>query len=165
MSHVATIDVEVKDLDGLGEACRRLGLELVRGQETYRCWYTATPDESREAFLMNTRQTVADLVPEGVDPADIGKCKHAIRVIGDETAYEIGLVNRRDGRPGYSLLWDEYRSNEPGRALFEKVGKSCSNLRQQYALVVARKNALAQGFRVLGEQRLENGTVQLRLAR
>src|SRR5437868_6583997 len=35
MSHVARVRVQFKNLEHLAEACRRAGLELVRGQETY----------------------------------------------------------------------------------------------------------------------------------
>lgn len=51
MSHVATIDVEVKDLDALAEAAARIGMELVRGQSTYRCWYTASDPAYRDQYL------------------------------------------------------------------------------------------------------------------
>ena len=38
MSHISKIELEVKDLGILGQACRKLGLELVKGQESFR-WY------------------------------------------------------------------------------------------------------------------------------
>jgi len=53
MSHISKIELEVKDLGTLALACRRLGLELVRGQKTFK-WY------GQEA----------------------GKCEHAIKVPG-----------------------------------------------------------------------------------
>jgi hypothetical protein len=36
MSHISKIELEVKDLSVLGAACKRLGLELVQGQTTYK---------------------------------------------------------------------------------------------------------------------------------
>jgi len=38
MSHISKIELEVKDLGVLGQACSRLGLQLERGQKTYK-WY------------------------------------------------------------------------------------------------------------------------------
>ena len=73
MSHVATIDIEVTDLGTLAAAAKRLGMELVQGQKTYR-WFAG-------------RQ---------------GDCEHAVRIPGDNKAYEIGVVKRTDGRLGYA---------------------------------------------------------------
>ena len=38
MSHISKIELEVKDLGVLGQACSRLGLELIRGQKYFK-WY------------------------------------------------------------------------------------------------------------------------------
>ena len=38
MSHISKIELEVKDLGVLGQACSRLGLSLIRDQKTYK-WY------------------------------------------------------------------------------------------------------------------------------
>ena len=53
MSHISKIEVEVNDLGSLGQACRRLGISLVKGQKTFK-WYGA----------------------------EAGKCDHAIKVPG-----------------------------------------------------------------------------------
>jgi hypothetical protein len=53
MSHISKIELEVNDLGTLALACRRLGLELFRGQKTFK-WY------GQEA----------------------GKCEHAIKIPG-----------------------------------------------------------------------------------
>jgi hypothetical protein len=130
MSHVATVDLDVKDLDALAEACGQLGLELVRGQQSYR-WYG---------------RSVGDYpLPAGFTVEELGKCEHAIRIPGDAHAYEIGLVRRRDGRAGYQLLWDFFGG---GYGLEAKVGAGCSKLKQQYAVAVAVKTAQRQGMRV-----------------
>src|SRR6266446_5904173 len=91
MSHVAEIDMEIKDLDALKAAAQDLGLEFCEGQQTYK-WYG---------------HSVGDFpMPAGFKEQDLGKCEHALRVKGNPGAYEIGIVPRRDGRPGYTLLWD-----------------------------------------------------------
>jgi hypothetical protein len=38
MSHISTIELEVRDLGILGQACERLGLGLIRGKTSFR-WY------------------------------------------------------------------------------------------------------------------------------
>jgi hypothetical protein len=38
MSHISKIELEVKDLGVLGQACTRLGLSLIRDQKTFK-WY------------------------------------------------------------------------------------------------------------------------------
>ena len=134
MSHVATVDVEVKDLDALAEAARAVGLELIRGQTTYR-WYG---------------RHVGDYpLPAGYAKKDLGMCEHALRIPDGPDkharAYEIGVVRRRDGKPGYALMWDFYSG---GFGLEERVGKDCQNLRREYALTVATRAAVARGYQV-----------------
>ena len=38
MSHISTIELEVKDLDILSRACSRMGLKLVKGQKSFK-WF------------------------------------------------------------------------------------------------------------------------------
>jgi hypothetical protein len=39
MSHISKIELEVRDLAVLGQACSRLGLDLQRGKKTFK-WYS-----------------------------------------------------------------------------------------------------------------------------
>jgi len=146
MSHVATVDIEIKDLDALETACKRLGLELMRDQTTYK-WYG---------------HSVGDYpLPEGFTAEDLGNCEHAIRVPHNEMAYEVGVVRRRDGKPGWQLMWDFWNR---GYGLQGLVGDNCSKLKQMYATQVATKAARMQGFNV-NERVLANGSIQLALTR
>jgi hypothetical protein len=105
-------------------------LELVRGQKTYK-WYG---------------RSVGDYpLPAGFGAHELGQCEHAIRIPGQPSAYEIGVVARRDGKPGYALLWDFWHG---GFGLEEKAGQDCKKLRQSYAVQVAAKQARKQGYRV-----------------
>jgi len=142
MSHVATIDLFITDLDSLAKACERLGLELVRGQKTYR-WYGESVGDYRAADAVK---------------APDGHCEHAIRVKGNSRAYEIGLVKRSDGKAGYQLVWDHWAG---GHGLCEKVmyaekGKrqkpNADKLKDWYAAEVAQKQMRRQGFRVNATQ-------------
>lgn len=95
MSHVVDVDVQIKDIDALKEACKERGLELVQ-KSTYR-WYG---------------RHVGDWpMPTGFTRADLGKCEYAIRVPGaDSDTYEIGVVRRRDGKEGYTFMYDFFNA-------------------------------------------------------
>eukprot|EP00913_Durusdinium_trenchii_P028456 g26684.t1 len=148
-AEAAVSNVDLKELrtnDAIrSQACRRIGLELVRDQREY-VWFG---------------ESVGDYpLPEGFTEAELGQCDHAIRVGLDHEArrlnpdpYEIGVVKRRDGRPGYTLLWDFFSG---GYGLEDVVGEECVKLRQSYALCAARRQAQLQGFRVQ-EVPLEDG--------
>lgn len=130
MSHVATIDLHIKDLEALKLACREIGLEFKEGQKTYR-WYG--------------RHVGDYALPEGTTANDLGKCSHAISVAGNARAYEVGVCERTDGKPGYRLLWDFYLG---GFGLEKIVGRNAGLLKQQYAAQVAMKQLRKQGMRV-----------------
>jgi hypothetical protein len=140
MSHISLIALKVRDLEALDAACRRLGeLELVRGQKTYR-WYG---------------RMVGDYpLPEGMTPADLGRCDHAIRLKDKPNAYEIGLVRRSDH---YALLWDFWNG---GYGLEAKVGANCARLKQAYAVELTRKQARSRGYS-LTEAAQVDGAIRL----
>jgi hypothetical protein len=132
MSHVATVNVVVKDLDCLEEAARRCGLEMVRGQKTYR-WYG---------------RHVGDYpVPAGFEVKDLGHCTHALRIAQDQLhpgnshAYEVGVVARPDGT--YALIWDFWAR---GHGLQDVIGDQGKTLINEYALQVAEQTARLQGW-------------------
>ena len=43
MSHLSKIELEVKDLETLSKACRRMGLDLIKGQDRFR-WFGQDAD-------------------------------------------------------------------------------------------------------------------------
>ena|SRR3990167_160019 len=129
MSHVVEIDVQIKDLDALAAAAKRLGLQLVLGQKTYR-WYG--------------RWVGDHPLPKGITQEELGKCEHALTQPGNQAGYEVGVVKRKDGK-GYTLLWDFWSG---GYGLQAKIGDGAQKLRQRYAAEVSIKNARRQGFSV-----------------
>jgi hypothetical protein len=127
MSHVAQVSIDIRDLDALEQACKTLGLELRRGQKTHRYYGGAQ-----------------------------GPCEHAIGVVDGSSHYEIGLVSRGEGKPGWQLAWDSWSAG-----LREKVGNDLGKLKQQYAVAVATRTAQRQGLRV--QQTIgANGSIVLR---
>lgn len=130
MSHVCEMELEIRDLESLEKACSRLGLELVKDQKEYKWYGTHVGDYP---------------VPKGFTKEDLGKCDHAIRVKNNSKAYEVGVVKRKDGGPGYQLIWDFWAG---GLGLQEKVGQDGGLLKQNYAAQVAKKQMLREGYRV-----------------
>ena len=142
MSHIAQIEIEVRDLDCLEAACKELGLDVARGQTKYKWWGSRVGREP---------------LPAGFHEADLGHCEHAIKIPGNEKAYEIGICQRRDGKPGFTLLWDFFNG---GYGLQEKVGQNAGKLTQLYAVHVATKQAKQQGYAVQRKV-LQDGKIQL----
>ena len=86
MSHLAKIQLQIKDLAALRLAAAARGLELVEGAQSFK-WYQGQ-----------------------------GKCDHKLRVKGGSArGYEIGIVRDEVGG-GYSLLWDDFDQKLKGAA-------------------------------------------------
>lgn len=146
MSKVVAVKMLIQDLTALERACTRLGLELVRGQQTYR-WYG---DRGQK-----------EGVPEGFQRAELGHCEHAIRIPNNPTAYEIGVVTRRDGQAGYTLLWDSWNK---GYGMTDYVGEGCETLSQMYTMEVALDQFAQLNHYMIEEQQTENGDIILTFA-
>lgn len=140
MSHVATIDLEIKDLGALKAACERLGYQWKEGQKNYK-WYG---------------RWVGDYpMPQGFKVKELGHCEHAISVPG--ASYEIGVVTR-NGKT--TLLWDFYYSG----GLEKVVGKGGGKLKQAYAVAATARAARKAGYSCY-ESVDEQGKIQLSLSR
>lgn len=132
MSHIAKIELQIKDLDTLRAACEQMSLQFMPDQRFYK-WYG---------------RAVADYpIPEGFSAADMGKCDHAIRVPG--ASYEIGVVHRNGN---YLLLWDFYSEGGLERVL----GKGAGRLKQAYSVERVRREAKLKGYHVQ-ERKTEQG--------
>jgi hypothetical protein len=134
MSHVASVELEVDDIPSLKEAAKAMGLEFVENQKTYK-WF---------GRFMNDYSGANAAHLHGINPKDYGKCEHAIRIPGDSKAYEIGVVKRADGKPGYQLVWDFWAG---GYGLRAKIGNDGGLLKQSYAVMRAKKEMLRKGYR------------------
>jgi hypothetical protein len=67
MSHIAKIELEIKDLRSQQEACKRLGYEFCTNQKTY-LWFG--------------RWVGDNPLPDGISEDQLGQCDHAIKVPG-----------------------------------------------------------------------------------
>lgn len=134
MSHISTIELEIKDLTALKKACETLGLSFITGQTTYN-WY---------GRLVNPEKTP---LPEGITEAHLGHCDHAIRVPNAE--YEIGVVQLGNK---HVLLADFWYAG----GLKKAVGKDGGLLKQAYAVERIKTEARKKGYR-LTQKRTETG--------
>lgn len=126
MSHLKTAELKVLDLQAAADAAALLGGELVLDQKTFRS-YTG----------QNT-------------------CSHAIRIPGTSNAYEIGLVQAKDGI-GYDLQYDNWG---PGAVLEQKFGCDLTTLREEYGCSVAARALTRRGYQIT-RQRNAAGELQL----
>lgn len=137
MSHVTTVRVEIKDLAALQSACQRLGLEFKTNQTNYK-WYG---------------RSVGDYIEPGTNVAELGKCDHAIGIPNNGTAYEIGVIARKDAPGVFELRYDFFAG---GYGLESIVGSRCSKLIEAYtkeiAIKEATKIATAEGYLVSTEE-------------
>lgn len=142
MSHVAKLDIELKDLDAIRNAVKRIGGIWKEGQKRY-AWYG---------------RHVGDYpLPEGFTATDLGKCDHAFGF--DGASYEIGVVRRADGT--YAILWDFY---SPGGLLPHMGGETADKFKQAYAIEKAKIEARKKGM-IVREKTLPNGAVQLSIGK
>jgi hypothetical protein len=130
MSHVADVDIKVRDLDALDTAVQALGGELVREQKTHKWYGRFLNDWSSDRAAVNRR-----------DPKTFGKCDHAIKFPGVD--YEIGLCKEEDG--SFTAVYDNYGS---GRMLEERCGGiGLPKLKDEYAAAVTTRVLARKGFR------------------
>lgn len=152
MSHLTDVKLKVRDLDSLAEAAEQLGGELVIGQKTHK-WYGRFMNDSAEG-----RRVASERGAE-----TFGHCEHAIRIKGDHTSYEVGVVKALDG-DGYDLVYDTWGS---GQNLERQFGKGLSKIRHEYAVSTAQKKAVAslqrKGWALAPREDLGNGRTRLKL--
>jgi hypothetical protein len=143
MSHITEMDLVIEDEGCLRAAALEIGLE-VREKKTYR-WFGRYVGDST--------------LPEGIDVGQLGTCEFALGIPGDDKAYEVGVVKRRDGQ-GYTLLYDYWG---PGRKIEEVLGgRSGDRIRQEYAVQVGIKDFKRQGLRVSRHVNEATGEVMIK---
>ena len=162
MSHIATVAVEIRDLDALDRACQRLGLELRRGQTTYKWWGNVGPRAEMSAdqvFAFLKRREPGFTIPSGMSLEDwkAGTCLHAIVLPGSAHGFEIGVTRSKNGQ-NLTLLGDlDLLSADFSNTI---GGPHCGKLVQAYSLEVAKRQMQLKGFRVQ-ERTTANKSVQL----
>ncbi len=110
MSHISKIELEVKDLATLKQACERLGLKMVRGQCTFK-WYGQ--EEGRCDHAIRVPEAAYEI---GVVKTGSGfelRCDYWDSAIGKaigqaggllKQAYAIERTKTEARRKGYSVI-------------------------------------------------------------
>ena len=128
MSHITKIHTttRITSLDKLAVACRLLGtVEFVRDAKQHKYW-----------------------------GGNLAPCNHKIRVIGNQQAYEIGVVQEGDH---FALNADFFLG---GYGLEDAVGKDAQRLTQAYNVVQACEAFQLNGFAFTEQTTLESGAVK-----
>jgi hypothetical protein len=73
-----------------------------------------------------------------------GRCEHAIRLLDNDRAYEIGLQRNTD-QTTFAFAYDNWG---PGQALEDRFGSGLVGLQDEYQLTVAEKYLRQQGCMV-----------------
>lgn len=132
MSHISKIKVEIKDLQALHQACEDLGLVFNEGQNTYK-WYGQPK-----------------------------RCDHAISLKNNSRAYEIGVIDKKDGT--YEFEFDFWQG---GYGIQDAVGANCDLLKNTYtnhaAYNAAETFANNNGWSVSREYVEETGETKIKL--
>ena len=138
MSHVTAVDCKLTNLDELEVAAARLGFVLMRDQLTHD-WF---------GEWVNDWSSDQAAVSQGFDPKQFGKCQHALRLKDHRHGdYEIGLVARRDGKPGWELVFDSWGC--AGRKLMAAAGPTLGKLKDEYAFEGARRELTKAGYKAI----------------
>lgn len=137
MSHVASVKAYVTDLEILDKVAGDLGLELVRNVDTYAWFGRWVGDYSGGVAA----------VSNGHDPKTFGTCQHKLRRKDHQPGdYEIGLVPRLDGGPGWELLYDNWGSG--GARIEQLAGKNLGALKNEISAAVSARILARKGYRV-----------------
>lgn len=148
MSHVASVNIVIKDLAALKAACHELGLTFVENQKTHAWWGRWANDYAAKD---------AAYIQSGIKPENYGHCEHAIKVPG--STYEIGVYKNPKGA-GFVLAYDFYG---PGQGIRKKLGQGLEKLKQCYAVNIASMTAKAKGW-IVNRTTLANGTIKLSMS-
>ena len=132
MSHIAKIELEIRDLQSLKDACKKLGFHFMENQKHYR-WYGK--------WVGNQP------LPDGISEDDLGKCNHAIHI--PAAVFEIGIVKKENS---YQLIWYSWI----GGGLQKAIGKDAGVLKQTYAIESVKRAARKKGYRLI-EKRMKKG--------
>lgn len=131
MSHVASVEITIKDLVALKAAAADCKLVLMEGQTTFSSWY-------------------------GANTSGYGKCEHALRLADHKTTdYEIGLTRNADGQ-SYKLVFDSWGVS--GQRIEAVAGRGLATLKTRYGVQVAKRQLTRQGYRVAERQDAQGRT-------
>ena len=141
MSHISTVELQIKSVEALRRAAERCGLELVESVDGY-WWYGSDVANS------SVRNKQCDYV---LRVKDYDKDR---RVRG--APYEVGVV--ADGQGGYSLQYDGFCG---ANGLMAKAGEDCVSVKRYYLAEAAKLEARRRGYSA--SETVVNGKIKITL--
>lgn len=142
MSHVVEIQIELRDLNAIRAAVKRLGGIWHENQQAYAWWGRSVGDYP---------------LPEGVRKEDLGKCDHAFGFPGAD--YEVGVIRKPNGQ--YRLQWDFY---DTGGLMPFMGNEQGHKFAQAYGIEKAKIEAKKNGY-LASEKTLADGSIQLTMSK
>jgi hypothetical protein len=138
VSHVADVDIKIKDLACFQKAVEALGGEYLPNEKNIRWYGRFLNDWSSNRAAVNR-----------IDPKRFGKSDAGIaRFPG--CSYDVGLLKNDDG--SYTPYYDTYGQGHGLDKVLGGVdpvsGKTCVNLQNEYAAAVTTRMLARKGFRV-----------------
>ncbi len=109
MSHISKIELEVKDLGVLSQACTRLGIELIRGQKHFK-WYGKTASCDHAIKVPGAKYEIGVIKQKGRYDLSCDFYDRTIeKVIGRQAgllkqAYAVAKTKIEARKKGYSVL-------------------------------------------------------------
>jgi hypothetical protein len=133
VSHVADVDIRIKDLTCFKAAVEALGGEYLATETKIRWYGRFLNDWDSQQAAVNR----IDAKRFGTTDAGVARFKGC--------AYDLGLLKNPDG--SYTPYFDSYGGG--GHALMAKLGgMACAKLKDEYAAAVAMRTLARKGFRV-----------------
>lgn len=145
MSHVVTLDLEIRNLEAVKQTCKKLGWIFKENQKTYQWWGHWVDDSPVPRQLFSTQAEYEEMIK--LSPQErrqkmntlLGHCDHAIAIPGQQ--FEIGLIKRGQE---YVMIWD-WASNLR-QILGDPAHPEINPFPAAYLTEEIRMEAEAQGF-------------------
>jgi len=140
MSHVARVELEIKDLQALRAACKQLGLTYDEKATSWKWWMTDYPN-----WVTEENQT------EGIPRSRYGTSDAGVITVPG-ARWSIG-VYKDPAKPGcYVPIYDAYEHGGDlrgrGLGIEDKLGAGLQKLKQEYGITISTKVMQAKGFQV-----------------
>ena len=116
MSHISKIELEVKDLGTLKQACNRLGLTMIQGQNTFK-WYGQEEGRCDHAIRVPEASYEIGVIKTG-DSFEL-RCDYWDSAIGKTIGHTGGLL-----RQAYAIERTKTEARRKGYTVIEKQTES-----------------------------------------
>ena len=125
MSHISKIELEVNDLGTLGNACSRLGLELIKGQKTFK-WFGSEDGKCDHAIRVPKANYEIGVIKAG--NAFELQCDYYDQAIGKAIGQKGGLLKQ-----AYAVERTRAEARRKGYTVIEKTTPQGIRLQVQIA--------------------------------